>query len=456
MDSRYEQLHDTHAVLNPPRIESRPTSVAPLVDLGSSGNSNLSSNRERHDNGSGMDRVEPRFEYYGNGKPRLPLPLLRNSINLNDFLLRFEDRMDLLNCNDVERVAYLEECVVGSEVEPWIRQYLYEHGRKCSWSALLITLRDEFSSPYDRENARKAMEERKMKHDETVRAYIVAKSELICRYDHRMPQVDQIRIIKEGLPTLFRLKTLGFHFDTVKELTKFMVELEGELASLSGDKILPQWDVPKVKFHEPNVSAVRNSRRDADKFDRFEEKLDQLVDLLAKLPLTDRKSRTRERSFSRDSNHSFRRDGTPYRGYSNRSRDSSGDDTHRGRRSVRDNSYDRSQRLSRDRTRASSSHRRDNSDNSRNSSYYGGNYSRSQCDSPNRRRDSSRSRRDPSNSRPSRDSSDHRREFSGERRESSRYRDSSGSRWKSSDSRDYSHTHRDSSRSKSGSKNANR
>jgi len=64
-----------------------------------------------------------------------------------------------------------------------------------------------------------------------------------------------------------------------------MVELEGELSSLSGDKILPEWDVPKVKFHEPNVSGVRNSRRDADKFDRFEQKLDQLVDLLAKLPL---------------------------------------------------------------------------------------------------------------------------------------------------------------------------
>ena len=125
-------------------------------------------------------------------KPRLPLPVFKNAVHTRDFLSQFEDRMDMYRCSDAEKVAYLEESVRNSEADPWLRKYLLERGRHCNWNLLVSEFANAFTSPYNSEGARNAMENRIMRPGESVRAYLYDKLDVVVRCDPNMTEIEQI------------------------------------------------------------------------------------------------------------------------------------------------------------------------------------------------------------------------------------------------------------------------
>ena len=230
-------------------------------------------------------------------KPRLPLPLFKNAVHTRDFLSQFEDRMDVYRCSDVEKVAYLEESVRNSEADPWLRKYLLEHGRRCNFNLLVAEFVKAFTSPYDSEEARNAMENRIMRPSESVRAYLYDKLDLVVRCDPNMSELEQIRFIKRGLPREYQVKLVGFQFTTVKDLKAFLVNLEGEINTLTRLNILPstgQADGPRVTINE--YKTLRPER------EYFEEFAASLINAVRKIDISDRRN-------SRDSH----RAPTPYR-----------------------------------------------------------------------------------------------------------------------------------------------
>ena len=343
-------------------------------------------------------------------KPRLPLPLFKNAVHTRDFLSQFEDRMDVYRCSDVEKVAYLEESVRNSEADPWLRKYLLEHGRRCNFNLLVAEFVKAFTSPYDSEEARNAMENRIMRPSESVRAYLYDKLDLVVRCDPNMSELEQIRVIKRGLPREYQVKLVGFQFTTVKDLKAFLVNLEGEINTLTRLNILPstgQADGPRVTINE--CKTLRPER------EYFEEFAASLINAVRKIDISDRRN-------SRDSHRAptpYRRDlsGTRSPQYEGRSRYRSG-----SREQIRDKSRGRyrDQSMDRDRRDRSRKQFRDQSkdryrDQSRDR-YSGQSRNRFGDQSSNRFRDQSRNRfRDHSNDRYRDQSRDSYRDQSGDR-----------------------------------------
>lgn len=219
-------------------------------------------------------------------KPRLPLPLFRQAVHTRDFLSQFEDRMDMYRCNDAEKVAYLEESVRNSEADPWLRRYLLERGRRCNWNMLVAEFANAFTSPYDSEEARNAMENRVMRPGEAVRTYLYDKLDLLVRCDPNMSELDQIRFIKRGLPREYQIKLVGFQFDKVQDLKSFLVNLEGEINTLTRLNILPSLDKvegPRVTINEGQgtVSALRPDR------EYFQEFASSLINAVKNMSISD-------------------------------------------------------------------------------------------------------------------------------------------------------------------------
>ena len=193
---RYEEIPDnsTSAVT--------PANTLPQLSNMAEGSdrpdSNLSFHSSRWDNSpprrtirTNFGRVSPphRQPQYRNNAPRKPhlsIPTFKNAIDVATFLLQFEKRMDFYQTDDNEKVLYLEDALKGSEAEPWIREYLHMHGPNPHWNTLVAELRREFTHPTERVEARARMEDRVMRSDESVRAYIIAKKDLIARFDSNL------------------------------------------------------------------------------------------------------------------------------------------------------------------------------------------------------------------------------------------------------------------------------
>ncbi|KAJ1521826.1 hypothetical protein ONE63_003461 [Megalurothrips usitatus] len=212
---------------------------------------NYRQNREE----SGPFRSENRPRYSGY-EPKIPLPKFKESINVRDFIERFEERMSHFEPNRIKRLAYLEDCVKDSEAESWLRRYLLENSRSCNWSELIRDMKSSFTSDYDDVDARNRMEDRVKKPTETMRQYILEKLDLIARFDIRMKEIDKIRFIVDGLPlSVHDLRPLVFK--TVRDLTSTLVNLEGANRRFAVHRKMEE---VYTKYSQGDVNAVDEPR----------------------------------------------------------------------------------------------------------------------------------------------------------------------------------------------------
>ena len=390
-------------------------------------------------------------------KPQLSIPLFKDAIDAKSFVYDFDNCMAVFECTVQEKIMYLKDAVKGSEAQPWLREFLTQRGPTPDWDILADAFKAEFSHPSDRKAARARLEDRVMTKPETVRAYIMAKKDLIAQFDKNLCEEDRLEYIINGLPIEYQKELISVDHKSVRALTDFLVSYETKLADLK--RRIPSLATEKPQPHVTILEASPRATEPASvsAISAQDEILSALKDLAVTSSAQAKMIESIARPSRRDSRDRERRPdsrgGTPYRNASSndRSRDSSWRDASRDRRGGydrRDSSRDRRgdydrRDSSRDRhrdygRRDSSRDRRRDYDRRDSSRDRRGNYDR---------RDSSRDRRGDydrrDSSRNGRGNSD-RRDSSRDRRDSR----PSGSKDREGNARDRSHS-KDRDRSKS-------
>ena len=199
--------------------------------------------------------------------PKLPLPQYRLCVDLRDFIEQFEDRMDHYNCTSYEKVIYLEDSIRGTELEPFLRRYISEYGRRCSWSSLVRRIIETFENPLEEEIKIEKMESRKYLPGESVQKYIQDKLDLISRAMAGTSEHRQVSLIVKGLPADWSQYLRGRYFESVRQLTLALVTLQASMESDSarvsfssgvkaGESIQDLKDIIKSTVSQELTSAV--------------------------------------------------------------------------------------------------------------------------------------------------------------------------------------------------------
>lgn len=347
-------------------------------------------------------------------KPNLSIPHYKDAIDAKSFIYDFDTCMTVFECNVPEKIMYLRDALKGSEAQPWLRHYINEKGTNPDWDLLTHAFKTTFSHPSDRKAARTRLQERVMRPDETVRAYIMAKMDLISQFDNNLCEEDRLEYITNGLPVEYQRELISVDHNSVRALTDFLVSFETKLADLR--RRIPSFAPEKSRVTIIEPSSTKTEPATVSAVSVQDEILTALKNLAVTVTSNARPSR--RDSYDRERNS---RGNTPYR--SDKSSESYRRDDSRDRRrdyDRRDSSRDR--RRDYDRRESSRDRRRDSD-----------------------RRDSSRDRRDSrqsSNPRDGRRDSD--RDRSRDRRRSYDRRESSRDRRRDSDRRDSSRDRRDS------------
>lgn len=266
-------------------------------------------------------------------RPRLPLPLYKQCVDLHDFLQKFEDRMDEWGCSPKLKISYLEEAIRGSELQHFVERYLFTNGRACSWTALRRDMEDNFIGPHDRQDKKFKMEDRILKPGESVRNYIQEKLHLLVRWNPTMSEMEQIDYILQGLPTNYQRDLRATVFTDLRTMQVTLINLERNYNRFQNwDQAAPP--VSRVTVIEPQPEIT------VDKI------TESMVAALQRVGLNNRSPSRERRPRSRDP--------TPYRAKDSGdsrypSRESSRDRGDRSR--PRERSRDRSGRYDRSRER---------------------------------------------------------------------------------------------------------
>jgi len=214
-----------------------PAGLAPFDDLMGS-------------NGFGPGRqANQNFRY---GGPRINLPLLKNIMDIEQFLLKFERVMNHFEIPDRDRVLYLEQCVEGSRAEAWLANYLRNYaGQK--FHIVEMAFRKAFCSVDETRRLKAMIKTRVWTAGESVSQYFIDKMVLLSRYSSTMSLEDRICHIKEGLPHNWKIRLVGMTFKTMEDMLDYLVLVEADLMEIRNGAALVE---KSVTLEQPQSSAV--------------------------------------------------------------------------------------------------------------------------------------------------------------------------------------------------------
>ena len=250
------------------------------------------------------DDPPPRREH---NRSKLPVPKFGNNINVEEFLRKFDYVLNKLRVPEDERVAHLEESVINTTAEPWLKRFLFFNKRDCGWDKVSKAFIRHFSSEFDTDAAFYDMEACVMKDDQPVTEYVDSKLLLLAKCDPDMKLKDQIRHIEKGLLDKYRELLFNQSFKDVESLRDHLRLIEGKV-----NRFLKEKKKNNVTITESPVSAV-STGNDVDP-----RLVKSMVCAFQQLGLGSGRSRQRSDEGSR------RRETTPYRSDRSSSRSSAG------------------------------------------------------------------------------------------------------------------------------------
>lgn len=188
----------------------------------------------------GRPQQGPGFNNHRFGGPKINLPLLKNIIECNEFLLKFERVMNHFDILPRDRVLYLEQCVEGSRAETWLTNYLRNYQGQ-NFTVVEMAFRKAFCTGDEGRRLKTMIKGRVWRDGESVSDYFIDKMVLLSKFSTSMSMPERVAYIKEGLPHNWKVKLVGMTFATMEDMLDYLVAVEADLQDLrAGSALTPK------------------------------------------------------------------------------------------------------------------------------------------------------------------------------------------------------------------------